>query len=42
MICRVWRGWTIPRNASVYQELPVSKIILGIEARGIAGFATST
>ena len=38
MICRIWRGWTTPQNATAYQELLVSTIIPGIEARGIAGF----
>ena len=38
MICRIWRGWTTPQNAAAYQELLVSTIIPGIEARGIAGF----
>ena len=38
MICRIWRGWTTPQNAAVYQDLLVSTIIPGIEARGIAGF----
>lgn len=38
MICRIWRGWTTPANAAAYQELLVSQIIPGIEARGLAGF----
>lgn len=38
MICRIWRGWTTPTNASVYEELLRSTVIPGIEARAIAGF----
>ncbi len=38
MICRIWRGWTTAANAAAYQELLVSEIIPGIEARAIAGF----
>lgn len=38
MICRIWRGWTTPRNAAAYQELLVTQVIPGIEGRGIAGF----
>ncbi len=38
MICRIWRGWTTAANAAAYQELLVSEIIPGIEARGIADF----
>jgi len=38
MICRIWRGWTKLQDAAAYEELLVSTIIPGIEARGIAGF----
>lgn len=38
MICRIWRGWTRPQDAADYENLLVSTIIPGIEARGIAGF----
>ena len=38
MISRIWRGWTRPQDAAAYEELLVSTIIPGIEARGIAGF----
>ena len=38
MICRIWRGWTTHLNAEAYQDLLVSTIIPGIEARRIAGF----
>lgn len=35
-ICRVWRGWTTPDNASAYQELVWGTVIPEmIEARGI-------
>jgi antibiotic biosynthesis monooxygenase (ABM) superfamily enzyme len=38
MICRIWRGWTTPQQASDYENLLVSTIIPSIEARGIEGF----
>ncbi|HUG45449.1 MAG TPA: hypothetical protein VMK31_02910 [Sphingomicrobium sp.] len=38
MICRVWRGWTSRDNASAYEDMLRSKIIPGIEERGIGGF----
>jgi antibiotic biosynthesis monooxygenase (ABM) superfamily enzyme len=38
MICRIWRGWTTPQQAREYENLLVSTIIPGIEARCIAGF----
>ena len=38
MISRIWRGWTTPENADAYQELLLSEILPGIEARGIEGY----
>lgn len=37
MICRLWRGWTIPENAEIYQRIVHSEVIPGIEARKIPG-----
>ncbi len=38
MICRVWRGWTTPANASTYQALLVGEILPDIAARAIPGY----
>ena len=38
MICRLWRGWTTPENADVYERLVHHEVIPGIEARKIPGF----
>jgi hypothetical protein len=38
MICRIWRGWTRAQEAADYENLLVSTIIPGLEARGIPGF----
>lgn len=38
MICRLWRGWTIPENAAAYEKLVRGTVIRGIEARRIPGF----
>jgi hypothetical protein len=38
MICRLWRGWTTPENAEVYQRIVHTEVIPGIEARSISGF----
>lgn len=38
MITRIWRGWTTPENADVYQALLLTEIFPGIESRGIAGY----
>src|SRR3982751_6722350 len=38
MICRVWRGWTLPENAGAYERIVRGEVIPGIEARKIAGF----
>ena len=37
-ICRLWRGWTIPKNADAYERIVRGEVIPGIEARGIPGF----
>ncbi|NNE40017.1 MAG: antibiotic biosynthesis monooxygenase [Marinicaulis sp.] len=38
MICRIWRGWTTPKNADRYEAVVTGKVIPGIEARKITGF----
>ncbi len=38
MICRLWRGWTTPENASAYEAIVRGEVIPEIEARGIPGF----
>ena len=38
MICRIWRGWTTPENASSYQSIVLERVVPGIEARHIPGF----
>ena len=38
MICRLWRGWTTPENADVYERIVRREVIPGIEARKIPGF----
>lgn len=40
MICRVWRGWTSPENASRYQALLKTEIMPGIRAQNIPGLLT--
>ena len=37
-ICRLWRGWTTPDNADVYERIVRGEVIPGIEARRIPGF----
>jgi heme-degrading monooxygenase HmoA len=38
MICRVWRGWTTPENATAYEAVVRGEVIPEIEARRIPGF----
>ena len=38
MICRLWRGWTTPKNAGAYERIVRNEVIPGIEARNIPGF----
>ena len=38
MICRVWRGWTTPRNADAYERIVRGSVMASILARRIAGF----
>jgi heme-degrading monooxygenase HmoA len=38
MICRIWRGWTTPQNAPLYEEIVRGEVIPEIEARRIPGF----
>ena len=39
MISRIWRGWTSQANADAYQTLLQEKILPGIAARRIGGYA---
>ena len=38
MIRRVWRGWTTPGDAAVYEAVVRGQVIPAIEARKIPGF----
>jgi len=38
MITRIWRGWTTPENAAIYQQLLQSEIFPGIAARKVPGY----
>lgn len=38
MISRIWRGWTTPENADVYEALLKEEIFVGIQDRQIPGF----
>ena len=38
MICRIWRGWTVPANADAYQHIVTTEVIPGIEAKRVPGF----
>jgi heme-degrading monooxygenase HmoA len=38
MISRIWRGWTTPQNADVYEGLLRNEIFPGILGRNIQGF----
>lgn len=38
MICRIWRGWTVPENAGAYERIVRNEVIPAIEDRRIAGF----
>jgi hypothetical protein len=38
VICRIWHGWTTPKNADRYETLLTEEILPGIESRGIVGF----
>ena len=37
-IKRIWRGWTTPANADVYERLLRDTVFPGIEAKNIAGY----
>jgi hypothetical protein len=37
-VCRLWRGWTTPEHADVYERIVRGEVIPGIEARRIPGF----
>ncbi|HSQ32904.1 MAG TPA: hypothetical protein VLN49_23770 [Gemmatimonadaceae bacterium] len=38
MICRIWHGWTAPKNADAYEHLLREEVFKGIHARAIRGF----
>jgi antibiotic biosynthesis monooxygenase (ABM) superfamily enzyme len=38
LICRLWRGWTVPENADAYERIVRGEVIPGIEALKIPGF----
>ena len=38
MITRIWRGWTTPANAPIYENLLRTEIFASIAARQIAGY----
>jgi len=38
MVTRIWRGWTAPHNAQVYQDLLLAEIFPGIAKRGVPGY----
>lgn len=38
MITRIWRGWTTLQNAPAYQDLLLTEIFPGIEARNVPGY----
>ena len=38
MICRIWHGWTTPKNADAYERLLRSEVFGGIAGRAIAGY----
>ncbi len=38
MICRIWRGWTTPENADIYQEILTGEVMPAIAARNIEGY----
>ncbi len=35
MICRIWHGWTAPRNADVCEHLLREEVFKGIHARAL-------
>lgn len=37
-IKRLWRGWTSPENAAVYENLLYSEVFPSIEAKAIPGY----
>ena len=42
MIARVWRGWTTPENADIYERLLKTEIFPGIAAKGAEGYCGIT
>jgi hypothetical protein len=37
MMSRIWRGWTAPEDADIYETLLETEIFPGIFAKGVAG-----
>ncbi|MDX1579290.1 MAG: antibiotic biosynthesis monooxygenase [Gemmatimonadota bacterium] len=37
-IRRIWRGWTTPEDADVYERLLTEEIFVDIASRGISGY----
>lgn len=42
MICRIWRGWTEPGLADLYERLLREEIFVDIAARRISGCRVGT
>ena len=38
MIGRIWHGWTMPKNADVYENLLRQEIFPGIAAKNVQGY----
>lgn len=38
MIARIWNGWTVPDNASRYEQLLLTEIFPAIAAKGVTGY----
>jgi heme-degrading monooxygenase HmoA len=38
MICRIWHGYTTPKNADIYENLLKEEIFIGINNREIKGY----
>jgi heme-degrading monooxygenase HmoA len=37
-IKRIWHGWTMPENAEAYEEILLTHVLPGIEAKRIPGY----
>ena len=38
MIARIWHGWTIPENATVYEQLLKNEVFPSIENKKVKGY----